>query len=134
MKYPHRIKLLLPLTALLFAQGCNQDRENGEAGEERSGNPIAAEDAARGEYRVNDADRQVFKKFEGHYEVSSTIGKRNGLNGLEILLAALDSMDWSGASPHLVDAVNEMKSIGSGEAPESRNRKMEKFMAIYDQY
>lgn len=86
------------------------------------------------EYQVNNADQIIFKRFEGHYEVTSTLGKRNGLNSLEILLSAIDSMDWTDATPHLKSAVNEVASIQSGEAPASRSMKMKKFMEYYNKY
>ncbi len=63
-----------------------------------------------------------------------TIGKRDGLNQMEIFLGAIDATDWSGASPYVIDAVNEVKSIKSGELPEIRRQKMTKFMVAYEMY
>ncbi len=91
-------------------------------------------DATHEGYRINQADRQVLKEFEGIYEVAITYGKRTGKNGLVILLGAVESMNWNAASSELRSAVNEVKSIQSGESPDSRNSKLKKFTEIWDMY
>ncbi len=85
-------------------------------------------------YSKNQRDQIVFKKFEEMYEITRTVGQRNGANQMEIFLGTIDATDWNGATPYVVDAVNEVKSIKSGESPESRTQKMTKFMTAYEMY
>ena len=94
----------------------------------------AAQSFADRGYQANEADRRAIERFEDTFSVTQTIGKRNGLNDFEILWAAVDATDWSGATPSLRNAVSDFKSIKSGEAPESRNRKLEPMMTIMDFY
>jgi hypothetical protein len=56
------------------------------------------------------------------------------MNDMEILRAAVNATDWSGASSDLNVAVKSFMSIKSGEDPASRNKKMEKFSEIIDAY
>lgn len=86
------------------------------------------------EYRKNARDQRAFGKYNDMYGITMTIGKRDGLNQMEIFLGAIDATDWSGASPYVIDAVNEVKSIKSGELPEIRRQKMTKFMVAYEMY
>jgi len=85
-------------------------------------------------YQVNQTDRLVLKNFEEVMGVTSILGNRNGLNSFEILRAAMDTMDWSDASPQLKKAVNEVKSIRNGESRESGNKKIQMFEDVYSKY
>jgi len=95
--------------------------------------PVPADEGSR-RYQPNAGDRELFERFGEIYGVTETIGRRRGLNELEIILASTEAMEWRGASPHLSRAVGEILSIESGEPPESRNRKMESFMEILSSY
>jgi hypothetical protein len=87
-----------------------------------------------GNYHPNSGDRSAIKRFNETYGVTHTIGKRKGMNDMEILRAAVNATDWSGASSDLNVAVKSFMSIKSGEDPASRNKKMEKFSEIIDAY
>lgn len=127
MKVTSHLIPIITVAVAAFFMSCS-DEKNKESSRKSSAQNTTSE------YQANDADRKVFKTFEDVYKVASTAGKRNGLNGLEILLAAAEAMDWSEASLQLNNAVNELKSIQSGEEPDSRNKKMEKFMDIFEMY
>jgi hypothetical protein len=87
-----------------------------------------------GNYQTNRADGRVIKRFEEAYGVTHRLGKKSGLNDLEILMAAVYATDWSGATTSLRNAVKEFQSIKNGESSESRNKKMKKMMTIIDCY
>jgi RsiW-degrading membrane proteinase PrsW (M82 family) len=86
------------------------------------------------EYQVNNLDRIKIKEFGEFYKIAIGVGKAQGRNSLEVLLASVEGVDWSDSTIHLKQAVAEVKSIQSGEDPDSRNRKMKKFIEIFDKY
>jgi transcription elongation factor Elf1 len=103
---------------------------------ESSGNSIDTSNSSvaqsNGTYRPNSGDRTAIGRFNETYAVTN--GTRNGLNDMEILRAAFEATDWSGASSDLEDAVKSFMSVRSGESPASRSKKMEKFSVIMDAY
>ena len=105
---------------------------------ESSGNSIDTSNSSvaqsNGTYRPNSGDGTAIGRFNETYAVTNTIGTRNGLNDMEILRAAFEATDWSGASSDLEDAVKSFMSVRSGESPASRSKKMEKFSVIMDAY
>jgi hypothetical protein len=109
-----------------------QNRNKSTSRSSYSSNSSTAQSS--GKYRFNSADQSAMRQFNETYDVTITIGKRNGLNDMEILRAAVKATDWSGASSDLNAAVKDFLSIKSGESAVSRNRKMEKFSQIMDTY